>query len=228
MGGLTQEFARLKIENAFVGGAAIAANEHAPARQTVFHRDVEQLVVSGLKRRVENDPHVRHDVDEQRLRSDERAQVLAFVLEPQRQRTPGLDHHVIEPRLAGEFVPAVIGGQENKTQVMNIAVHFAGFERSAVAFGLLPPLRVARTAMEDPHHAGKEAVAPVRPGFAVVPPAPLLGVHGVEVGVAFDESSHLVLREIKGLFKGWLPVGRRAEFDHESTEFSRIGRDRQC
>ena len=121
----------------------------------------------------------------------------------------------------------MIGGQENKTQVMNIAVHFAGFERSAVAFGLLPPLRVARTAMEDPHHAGKEAVAPVRPGFAVVPPAPLLGVHGVEVGVAFDESANLVLREIEGLFKGWLPAGGRAEFDHESQEFSRISRDRQ-
>ena len=80
MSGLAQEFARLEIENAFVGGAAIAANEHAAACQTVFHGDVEQLVVSGLKRRIKDDSHVRHDVDEQRFGSDERAKVLTPVL----------------------------------------------------------------------------------------------------------------------------------------------------
>ena len=90
---------------------------------------------------------------------------------------------------------------------MNVAVHFARLERNGVALGLLSPFRVAGAAMENPHHAGQEAVAPVRPGFAVMPPAPLLGVHGVEAGVAFDELADLILCKIEGLFESWFPAG---------------------
>ena len=70
----------------------------------VAHGDVAQPPVAGLARGVENDPDVHHDVDEQRILGDERAQVLALFLEPQGQRLAGLHQHIVE--CAGSLVSA--------------------------------------------------------------------------------------------------------------------------
>ena len=206
VGRLLQELARLEIEKALVGGGAVAADQHPAGGQGVAHGDIHQARVARLGGRIKNDAHVHHDVDEERILRDEGPQVLAFLLETERHGAARLHDDVLQRALAGQPVPAVVGGHEDEAEVVDVAVHLSRFEGAGIADGLLPPVAApgavgGLASGEDPHHAGEEPVAPVCPGFAFVLPAPLAGVHGVEIGVAFDQCPDLLPGEREGIFE---------------------------
>ena len=125
-----------------------------PSGRTSVSRVVRQwaaamrrkFLVARFAGRVEDDRHVHHDVDEQRLRPDERAQVLALLQEPHRQRAAGLDQHVVQPLVAGQLVPGPIRVQEDEAQVVDVAVVLAMLEQPAVVLGPRAPRRARRCA----------------------------------------------------------------------------------
>jgi len=61
-----------------VGRRTVAANEESGGRFAVPVRDSQQVSVARLIPGVEERPDIHHNVNEQRRRFDERAQVLTF------------------------------------------------------------------------------------------------------------------------------------------------------
>src|SRR5262249_38725465 len=64
VGRLAKEFAGPEVEDALVGGAAVAADEIAAGGQAVVGGASEQIGVAGFVGSVEDDTDVHHDVDE--------------------------------------------------------------------------------------------------------------------------------------------------------------------
>ena len=96
--------------------------------------DAPQLGVAGLVGRVEDDRHVHHDVDEQRFRADERAQVLPALLNRMASVRPAWIS-TWRRRSSGQLVPGPIGIEKDEAQVVHVAVVLAMFEQAAVVFG---------------------------------------------------------------------------------------------
>ena len=167
--------------------------------QAVLHGDGLQVRVVFLLGRIEDDANIHHDVDEQAVLGQERAQVLALWLEPQRQGLPGLNNHRLHRRVAGQVVPALPGGPEEETQVMNAAVCLAGLDQAGVMFGSLPPARVAGVLVQQPQLPAQKAFAPVGPGFALEVPFSLEGIQGEEIGVLESQAIELPGCIIKNL-----------------------------
>src|SRR5262245_8776678 len=97
-----------KAEDPLVGGAAVRANQIARGLLAVLQRDLSHLLVPGFIRGPEDDADVHHDVDEQRLRADERREIAAL-LPAQGQRPAGFDQHLAQARIVGQAIPAEIG-----------------------------------------------------------------------------------------------------------------------
>jgi len=189
-----------------VGCGTVAAHQDAASGQAVAHRDLTQAGIPRLAGGVENDADVHHDVNEQRLFGYERAQVLAFLAEAQREGASRLDDDIPGGGFAGKVVPAAKGGHEDEAEVVHIAVVLARLERLGIAQRLLEPPGCFRTAgrvplVEDPHHAGQKPVAPAGPGGQIVAPAPPVGVHGVEIGLALDEAANLLFGKLQRVFE---------------------------
>ena len=96
MGRLAEECAGLGVEDPLVRRAAVGADERPLGRPAVGDGQVVQGLVAGLAGGVEDDRHVHHDVDEQALGRDERAEVSPLGVEPQRQGPPGRDQDLVE------------------------------------------------------------------------------------------------------------------------------------
>src|SRR5213078_1629882 len=79
MSGLAQESPGIGIENALMGGAAVGTDKIPSGHMTVFQSDLPQGVVVGGIGGPKDDADVHHDVDEERLRTDERGQIAAFL-----------------------------------------------------------------------------------------------------------------------------------------------------
>ncbi len=129
--------------------------------------------------------------------------------------------HVLEAGLPSQGVPAIVGGEENEAEVVNVVVELAGFERGRVFHGEVEPellflVALRRPAVEDPHHAGEEAVAPVGPCGAAMFPFPVPGVDGVEAGVGFGQAFDLFPGEQQGLLEE-AAVDIGFELDHGIT-----------
>ena len=211
MRGLAEELAGIGVEYAFLRGRSVAAHQHSSRGMGMAHGDVPQPPVSGFARREENQRHVHHDVDEQRVVGDEGAQVLALFLEARRQSPAGFDQHVAQGGIVRHAIPAVVGGQKQQTQIVHVAILLARLQGRGVADGVLQPeLRFRRVRLgmfvENPHHAGQEAVGPVRPGRPVVFPFPVGGVQRIELRMLVDQLADLLLRELKRMVKQFAGV----------------------
>src|SRR5919199_2253237 len=123
--GLAQERARVEVEDALVGRAAIAAHQEAARGQAVLHRGAPQAGVGCLLGGVEDDADVHHDVDEGALRRDEGAQIAPSLVETQRHRLARLDYNGVDGVIACEIVPALPRGPEEEAQVVHAAIRFA-------------------------------------------------------------------------------------------------------
>ncbi len=221
---LAQKFAGLEIENSFLRRGAVAAHQVAARGEAMAQRNVAQPAIARFTRGIKNDADVHHDVDEERILADERAQVLPVLLEAQRLGFARLNQRLFELGILRQAIPAVIRGHEDEAEIVNIAIVLARGERRGVAHGLFQPefvivsggsrgARRQAPAVEDPHHAGKKPVAPVGPYLAFVLPFPFGGVHRIEARMSFDELAHLLLCEPHSVFKE-RAVRFQDELDH--------------
>src|ERR1700722_17378909 len=81
---LPQKFAGFEIEDTFLRGGAVPANQRPSGSQAMTQRDVTQPAVARFTPGIKDDINIHHDVDEHRICADEGAQILAVRLEPQR------------------------------------------------------------------------------------------------------------------------------------------------
>ena len=149
-------------------------------------------------RGVEDQRDVHHDVDEQTLRRQERAEVAALGVESHRQRPPGRDQDLAERRVAGQPIPGQVGIEEDEAEVVDVAIVLAVFQEPRVVLGRPPPPGIAVAASDQPHHPGVEAAAPVGPELAAMLPPAVLGVDREVVGVTLDRRAHLPRGELEG------------------------------
>ena len=129
---------------------------------------------------------------------NERLQILALLHEPHGQRAAGLNQHVVQMLVAGEFVPGQIGIQKDKAQVVNFAIVLAMFEQLGIVLGAPAPFGTAGAEVELPHHAGQKAAGPIGPQFPFVMPAAADGVDRKKIGMLFDQRGNLPLGEFEG------------------------------
>ena len=196
---LAQELAGLQIENPFLRRGAVAAHQKAARGQAVAQRDVAQPAIARLARGIEDDPDVHHDVDEERILADERAQVLPVLLETQRLGFARLNQRILQLGILRQAIPAVIGGHEDEAQIVNVAIMLA--RRRAEWCSEWPaPARICPATtrcrsphgqvplVEDPHHSGKKSVAPVGPNLAFVLPFAVGGVHRIEARMSLNRA----------------------------------------
>src|SRR5947208_3206974 len=101
--------------------------------------DAGQLTIASLDRGVENNRHVHHDVDEQRIVANERAQILSFFLESHRERATGLNEHSVQPLIACQFIPRQISAKKNESEVMHVTVVLAVFQESGIMLSSISP-----------------------------------------------------------------------------------------
>ncbi len=200
VGGLAQELARLQVEDALVGGAAVAAHQIAARGQAVLVGDAPQILVAGLEGGVEDDAHVHHDVDEEALVGDEGAQVLALLLEAFGQRLAGLDHDVVGLLIFVDVIPTFPGRPEDEAQIVYAAVGLAMLDQTGVMLGPVQPIDIGGVLIEQPHLAAQKTFTPVGPGLAIVFPLAVLGVHGEVVRMGLDQVAHLHAGEVHGHF----------------------------
>ena len=156
-----------------------------------------QAAIAGLAGGVEDQGDVHHDVDEQALRPDERAKIVSPGVVAQSQRAPGGDQHLAQSLVAGRLEPGQKRVQEDEAQIVNVAVVLAMLQEPGVMLGGPPPLAVAGTIGDEPHHAGVKAPAPVRPELAAMQPASAHGIDREIVGRPFDRTAHLTRGEIE-------------------------------
>src|SRR5204863_4170845 len=112
---LAQEVTRL-VEQALVGGAAVGPDDVFDRGEAVVEGYLTQGVVAGGVGGVEDQSDVHHDVDEQRLRPDERGQVATRPA-AQGERAAGLDQYVEAVAVAGQVVLAQVGREEEEAEV---------------------------------------------------------------------------------------------------------------
>src|ERR1700733_10534458 len=211
--GLAQEFAALQIENSFLRRGTVAAHQEPARGQAVAQSDVAQPAIARFSRGVKDDPDVHHDVDEERILADKRAQVLPVLLETQRFGFARLNERVFQLGILREAIPPVIGGHEDEPQIVNVAIVLARRERRGVAHRLLQPEFVHGSPravspsgglvppVEDPHHSGEKSIAPVGPYLTFVLPLAVGRVHRIEARMSLDDLAHLLLRELHRVFK---------------------------
>ncbi len=160
---LAEERARIEVKNALVRGGAVGPDQSIARGPRMGQGDAAEFFVACLPGGVEDHRHVHHDVDEQGIGGQKRAEILAPLHEPRGQGTARLDEHFVERRLAGQLVPRQIRIEEDEAQVVDVAVEFAVFQEARVVLGPLTPGRIAAIAKEPPHHAGEKAACPVGP-----------------------------------------------------------------
>jgi hypothetical protein len=71
VGGLAEELAGFRVEDAFVGGRAVGPHEGRFGRPAMDRGQLVKTAITGLAGGVEDQGDVHHDVDEQALRPDE-------------------------------------------------------------------------------------------------------------------------------------------------------------
>ena len=174
--------------------------------------DVEEPGVPGFPRGVENDADVHHDVDEQRIFRNEGTQVRALLAEAQRQRAARLNQNGAQGRIGGQRVPAAVGGGEQESEVVHVAVELARLQAPGVPLGRRAPGFVAARA-QYPHDARQKPVAPVGPRRPVVLPLALLGVDRVEPRIRLRQRADLPLGKLQRLLEE-TTVDFRFELDH--------------
>jgi hypothetical protein len=86
-----------------------------------------------------------------------------------------------------------------------------GFVKPEAVFGLVP-----NVFGKDPHHAGKESIAPMRPRRTFMFPFTGNRVHRVKIRMILDEPFHLRLREIHCILEQ-LFIRIVDELNHEET-----------
>ena len=160
--------------------------------------ELAKVAVAGLVGRGEDQRHVHHDVDEQRLRTEERAQVPPLGHEPLGQRAARLVDNHPHRRVAGQLVPRPIGVEKDEAQVVYAAVQLPRLQEPRVVFRPGQPSRVAGPPVESPHHPRQKAAGPVCPKRPFVEPFPGTRVNGKIVRVPLDEGGHLLLGELQG------------------------------
>src|SRR5262245_4548874 len=185
--------------------AAVGAHEITLRRATMLDGDRPQRLVVGRVRRPQDDADVHHDVDEQRLRSDERREIAAH-LAAEGERAARIDQNVTQPRIAGEVIPAEIGREEQKAEVVHIAVKAAPLERPAIALRLLAPKRLLRVLVEQTENAGMKAFAAARTALALLAPQALNSVNRVVNRVVYSQPPALLGRKVQRLE---IRLGRR-------------------
>src|SRR5439155_24625765 len=102
----------------------VRSHQVALCGSAMFQGDLPELLVAGRIGGPEDQTNVHHDVDEQRLRTDERRQVAAL-LPAEGQRAAGFDQHVTEARITSQAVPAQISRKEDEAEVVNVPVMLA-------------------------------------------------------------------------------------------------------
>mgnify|MGYP003338122130 CR=1 FL=1 len=122
--------------------------------------------------------------------------------------------------IAGEAPPAVVAGEEQEAEIMDVAIVLAGFDGERVLDRLLGPEGAFRgfglgTLGEHPHHAGQKAIAPVGPGGAIGDPAAIIGGERIESGMFFDQLADLSLRMRERLFEQVTGVARKMNHMYE-------------
>ena len=99
----------MQVEDAFMGGAAVAAHQVFSCSQAVLARDLCQLLVAALLGGIEDDADVHHDINEEAVLRQEGAQVCAFLAEAQSHRLAGGNQNFIEGGVARDVQPALVG-----------------------------------------------------------------------------------------------------------------------
>ena len=143
---------------------------------------------------------------------------MAVFLEAQRLRLAGFDDGVPLFLIVAELIPTIVGGHEQESQIVHFAIVFARLQRKSVADSLLQPIFLgsgiaAILLVKNPHHAGKKAVAPMRPGRTFMLPPAVVGVHRIEVRMGLDQFADLLLGEPECIVKK-LPVCFKDELNH--------------
>ena len=196
MGAVAEELARLEVEDRLVGRAAVTANEVTSGRQAVLGGDPQKVLVARCAGGFEDDPDVHHDVDEARVRRDERAEVAALLVEPQRHRPSGVDDRVPLGRIARRLEPALPRRDEQEPEVVDGAVVLAWLDEEAVVLGLLAPPGVTGPAGDDPHQAAEEPFGPIGPRLVLDVPATVDRVDRERVGLGRHEPLDLDAGEV--------------------------------
>src|ERR1700730_16543390 len=101
---------------------------------------------------------------------------------------------------------------------MDVAVMLAGFNRSSVTNGLLQPILaviaiVRGPLLKKPHHAWQKTFAPVSPDRTFMLPAPVAGVHWIEIGMILDQLAYLLAGKAEG-FVELLAIGFKKKLNH--------------
>ena len=70
--------------------------------------------------------------------------------------------------------------------------------------GFLQPIIGLSVSMQYPHLPSDETFTPIRPGFTLVLPFALHGIHGQEIRIGFHQIAHLIISEIQSCFTSGL------------------------
>ena len=197
------------IEDAFMGGAAVATHEVAARGEAVLRDAAQQVGVAGFLGGVEDDADVHHDVDEKALRPHEGGQVSALFAEARTGGSASLDEDAALGLVAVLVVPALPAGPEEEAEVMDAGVGHTVFDEAAVVDGALAEPWVAGLLVDEPELAGQEALAPVGPGLAAVQPLAALGVEREVIRMVGDEVAQLARGQVEGGLRA-AGAGRRA------------------
>ena len=208
MGAVAQELARVEVEDRLVSGAAVASHEVTSGRQAVLGGDPQEVLVARRPGGFEDDPDVHHDVDEARVCADERAQVAALLVEPQRHRAPGVDDRVLLGRIAGRLEPSLPRRDEQEAEVVDRAIVLARLDQEAVLLGLLAPPGVTRPAGDDPDQAAEEPFGPIGPRLVLDVPAAADRVDRKRPGLCRHESPDLAAGEAERFLGSGLEAAR--------------------
>src|SRR5215211_2417760 len=181
-----------------MAGRPIAAYQIFAGCLAVLLGDVEQLMIISLQPGYSNNADVHHDVDEDRIRRQERAQILAPSVEPSGHRLPALDDYLAAGVVAGQLPPLLPGRTQYETKIMNLVVVLTFLDELAVVLGARPPLLPKPQLVEQPHLTAEEAFAPVGPGFLAVLPAALVGVEREVVGMVGGQPLYFASGDIEG------------------------------
>jgi len=153
MRALSQETSSSWIEQSLMHGAAILMDQVSLGRLAVDYSNITKVSVVGLLSRPKDDPHVHHNVNKKRFRRDEGAEVPSLLLEPQSQSLTGVDENFTQLGSIGELVPTPIGGHEDESQVMNVAVGLAMLQKRTIMLGAFAPITPSRQVMQQPKNS---------------------------------------------------------------------------
>ena len=122
--GLPEKLAGLQIEYAFVGDGAVSSNQKPPRREAMSHRNIAKSFVVQLARRIEDHSDIHHDVDENGIFRNERAQILPFVVKSLARVLAACSTTSFAEAVSRQQVPSIVSRKKDKSQVVNIAIRF--------------------------------------------------------------------------------------------------------